>query len=146
MMFEHQRLLINRFGRNNGNEVKILWFFFNHVISKALLASLIVCEQGRTGLFLHLAREIEQKTGFSGYYCKKSIMGRPPTLPLKKKDGWYLEVRNKGAKSGTVLIRDTEEAMHLAARLYQNTKDVIIMGEHRNGKKVESEKKKGKKA
>lgn len=146
MMFEHQRLLINRFGRNDGNEVKILWFFFNHVISKALLASLIVCEQGRTGLFLHLAREIEQKTGFSGYYCKKSIMGRPPTLPLKKKDGWYLEVRNKGAKSGTVLIRDTEEAMHLAARLYQNTKDVIIMGEHRNGKKVESEKKKGKKA
>jgi hypothetical protein len=93
---------------------------------------------------LHLAREIEQKTGFSGYYCKKRIMGRPPTLPLKKKDGWYLEVRNKGAKTGTVLIRDTEEAMHLAARLYQNTKDVILLGEHRNGKKVEGEKKKKK--
>jgi hypothetical protein len=62
-------------------------------------------------------------------------MGRPPTLPLKKKDGWYLEVRNKGAKTGTVLIRDTEEAMQLAGRLYQNTKDVILLGEHRNGKK-----------
>lgn len=72
-------------------------------------------------------------------------MGRPPTLPLKKKDGWYLEVRNKGAKTGTVLIRDTEEAMLLAARLYQNTKDVILLGEHRNGKKVEGEKKKAKK-
>jgi hypothetical protein len=34
--------------------------------------------------------------------------------------------------------------MHLAARLYQNTKDVILLGEHRNGKKVETEKKKKK--
>jgi hypothetical protein len=71
-------------------------------------------------------------------------MGRPPTLPLKKKDGWYLEIRNKGAKTGTVLIRDTEDAMNLAARLYQNTKDVIILGEHRNGKRVEDGKKKKK--
>jgi hypothetical protein len=73
-------------------------------------------------------------------------MGRPPTLPLKKKDGWYLEVRNKGAKTGTVLIRDTEEAMLLAAKMYQNTKDVIILGEHRNGKKVDDSTKKKKKA
>lgn len=73
-------------------------------------------------------------------------MGRPPTLPLKKKDGWYLEVRNKGAKTGTVLIRDSEEAMLVAAKMYQNTKDVIILGEHRNGKKVEDSTKKKKKA
>ena len=50
-------------------------------------------------------------------------MGRPPVLPKKKKDGFYLELRNKGAKSGIIVIRDT--------------KDVIILGEHRNGKKVE---------
>jgi len=74
-------------------------------------------------------------------------MGRPPTLPLKKKDGWYLEIRNKGAKTGTVLIRESEEAMLLAAKMYQNTKDVILLGEHRNGKPVDnSEKKKKKKA
>jgi len=71
-------------------------------------------------------------------------MGRPPTLPLKKKDGWYLEIRNKGAKSGTVLIRDTEDAMQLAGRLYQNTKDVILLGEHWNGKRVDDPKKKKK--
>ncbi|HYG02180.1 MAG TPA: hypothetical protein VD927_07010 [Chryseosolibacter sp.] len=64
-------------------------------------------------------------------------MGRPPVLPKKKKDGFWLEVRNKGADSGTILIRDTYEAMMQAAKMYQNTKDVIILGEHRNGKKVQ---------
>jgi hypothetical protein len=65
-------------------------------------------------------------------------MGRPAVLPKKKKDGFWLEVRNKGAKSGgTILIRDTYEAMMLASRQYQSTKDVIILGEHRDGKRVE---------
>jgi hypothetical protein len=73
-------------------------------------------------------------------------MGRPPILPKKKKDGFYIEIRNKGAKTGTIIIRDTEEAMMQAVRQYQATKDIIIMGEHRNGKKVESAAKKSKKA
>jgi hypothetical protein len=68
----------------------------------------------------------------------KYNMGRPAVLPKKKKDGFWLEVRNKGAKSGgTILIRDSYEAMMLASRQYQSTKDVIILGEHRDGKKVE---------
>lgn len=67
-------------------------------------------------------------------------MGRPPVLPKKKKDGFWFEVRNKGAKTGMILIRDSHEAMMQAARMYQNTKDVIILGEHRNGKKVEESK------
>lgn len=64
-------------------------------------------------------------------------MGRPPILPKKKKDGWYIEVRNKGAKSGLILIRDSQEAMMQAARQYHTTKDVIVLGEHRGGKRVE---------
>jgi hypothetical protein len=71
-------------------------------------------------------------------------MGRPAILPKKKKDGFYLELRNKGAKSGIIIIRDTEEAMMQAVKQYQNSKDVIIMGEHRNGKKVEGTSKKKK--
>jgi hypothetical protein len=71
-------------------------------------------------------------------------MGRPPVLPKKKKDGFYLEIRNKGAKSGTIIIRDTEDAMMMAVRQYQNTKDVIILGEHRNGKRLDDPKKKKK--
>ena len=72
-------------------------------------------------------------------------MGRPPVLPKKKKDGFYLEIRNKGAKTGTIIIRDTEAAMMMAVRQYQNTKDVIILGEHRNGKRVEEAKESKKK-
>jgi hypothetical protein len=71
-------------------------------------------------------------------------MGRPAVLPKKKKDGFWLEVRNKGADSGTILIRDTYEAMMQAAKMYQNTKDVIILGEHRNGKRVVVDKEKAK--
>lgn len=63
-------------------------------------------------------------------------MGRPPILPKKKKDGYYIEIRNKGAKSGTIIIRDTEQAMLQAARQYETTKDVIILGKHENGKRV----------
>lgn len=65
-------------------------------------------------------------------------MGRPPVLPKKKKDGFWLDIRNKGANSGVIIIRDTYEAMMQAARQYQITKDVIILGEHKNGKKVEA--------
>lgn len=67
-------------------------------------------------------------------------MGRPAVLPKKKKDGFWLEVRNKGADSGTILIRDTYEAMIQASKMYQNTKDVILLGEHKNGKKVQEAK------
>lgn len=73
-------------------------------------------------------------------------MGRPPVLPIKKKDGWWLEVRNKGAKSGMILIRESQKAMMQAAKQYETTKDVIILGEHKNGKKVVEEKKKKEKA
>lgn len=70
-------------------------------------------------------------------------MGRPPILPKKKKDGFYIEIRNKGSKSsGTIIIRDTREAMMQAARMYEISKDVNILGEHRNGKRVDEAKKK----
>jgi len=72
-------------------------------------------------------------------------MGRPPILPKKKKDGFWLEIRNKGAKTGTIIIRDSRQAMLQVVKQYENTKDVIILGEHKNGKKVDdaASKKKG---
>jgi hypothetical protein len=73
-------------------------------------------------------------------------MGRPPVLPKKKKDGFWLEVRNKGARSGTILIRDSHQAMMQAAKQYEMTKDVIILGEHKNGKKVVEDKAKARKS
>ncbi|MCB0481603.1 MAG: hypothetical protein KDC83_09230 [Flavobacteriales bacterium] len=61
-------------------------------------------------------------------------MGRPPTKPKKLKDGYYIEVRNKGASSGIKIVRDTEELMHQAVEEYTRTKQVTILGESIDGK------------
>jgi hypothetical protein len=48
-----------------------------------------------------------------------------------------LEVRNPGAASGIKLRRDSREEMNQAAREYAKTKEVIILGEVKNGKFIE---------
>ncbi|MCF6352287.1 MAG: hypothetical protein L3J06_04680 [Cyclobacteriaceae bacterium] len=68
-------------------------------------------------------------------------MGRPSTKPKKLKDGFYIEVRNKGAKSGLKIRRETEAQMLFAKKGYDKTKDVIIIGEVKNGKPVKKIKK-----
>jgi len=67
-------------------------------------------------------------------------MGRPPTKPKKLRDGFYIEVRNRGAASGIKLVRDTEEQMKHAIEEYSRTKDVIILGESVNGKFLKDKK------
>jgi len=68
-------------------------------------------------------------------------MGRPSTKPKKLKDGFYIEVRNKGAKSGLKIRRETEAQMLFAKKSYDKTKDVIVIGEVQNGKPIKKEKK-----
>ena len=68
-------------------------------------------------------------------------MGRPPTKPGKLKDGFYIEVRNKGSKSGVKIRRDTNESMLDAAKDYEKTKDVVMMGEFKNGSPVNAKRK-----
>ena len=68
-------------------------------------------------------------------------MGRPATKPTKLKDGFYLEIRNKGSKSGIKIRRDTEKAMLIAVKEYQRVKDVVILGEYLNGKPLSKRKK-----
>lgn len=59
-------------------------------------------------------------------------MGRPPTKPKRFKDGFYIEVRNKGANAGMKIHFDTENEMKGAAEMYTlNKKEVIILGEHK---------------
>jgi len=60
-------------------------------------------------------------------------MGRPSTKQKSLKDGFYLELRNKGAKTGIRIRRDTEQQMMDAATEYKRTKQVIILGETKNG-------------
>lgn len=61
-------------------------------------------------------------------------MGRPPTKPKKLKDGFYVEVRNIGSKSGIKIRRDDEVTLQHAIEEYERTKEVIILGELKNGK------------
>lgn len=59
-------------------------------------------------------------------------MGRPPTKPKRFKDGFYIEVRNKGANAGMKIHFDSDHEMKGAAEMYtMNKKEVIILGEHK---------------
>jgi len=72
-------------------------------------------------------------------------MGRPSTKPKKLKDGFYLEVKNQGAKSGIKIRRDTHDEMMLAKKNFERTKEVKVLGEVIDDKFVNDKKKKRKK-
>ncbi|MBL4656323.1 MAG: hypothetical protein COA57_10610 [Flavobacteriales bacterium] len=65
-------------------------------------------------------------------------MGRPPTRPKELRDGFYIEIRNKGSKTGVKIRRDTKEQMVIAIKEYEKTKDVVVLGEFKKGKSVKS--------
>ncbi|MCB0401421.1 MAG: hypothetical protein KDD41_05015 [Flavobacteriales bacterium] len=63
-------------------------------------------------------------------------MGRPATKPTELRDGFYIEVRNKGSKNGIRLRRESRKAMEAAVKEYQRMKEVVVLGEYKNGKPV----------
>ena len=63
-------------------------------------------------------------------------MGRPPTRAKKLRDGFYIEIRTKGATSGIKIIRENEEEMIQAIKEYEKAKEIIVLGESKNGKWV----------
>jgi len=72
-------------------------------------------------------------------------MGRPSTREKKLKDGFYIEVRNKGSKTGIKLRRETQEEMEQTVIDYERSKDIVVLGESKNGKWVNELTKKKKK-
>jgi hypothetical protein len=62
-------------------------------------------------------------------------MGRPVTREIKLKDGFYIEVRSKGAVKGVKIRRDSYNEIQSAMRQYKNAYDVHYLGEMKNGKK-----------
>mgnify|MGYP000073645322 CR=1 FL=1 len=64
-------------------------------------------------------------------------MGRPPTRPGRLRDGYYIEVKSKGSKSGIKLRSDTLEEMKQQAVHYGKTKEVTVLGQYVNGKPVD---------
>jgi len=66
-------------------------------------------------------------------------MGRPSTKPKDLKDGFYIEIRNKGAKTGIKIRRDTEAQMLAAIEEYKKIKEVVVLGESKKGKWVKND-------
>ena len=66
-------------------------------------------------------------------------MGRPATKPTKLKDGYYIEIRNKGSRSGIKLYSHSKLQMHRAIKMYERSKEVLILGESVNGKFVDKQ-------
>ncbi len=64
-------------------------------------------------------------------------MGRPATKPKDLRDGFYIEVRNKKSSSGVKIRRDTKKQLKEAIEEYKESKDIVVLGESRNGKMVE---------
>ena len=46
--------------------------------------------------------------------------------------------RNRNSNSGVKIRRDNSDQMYRAAKEYERSKDVIILGKYKNGKLVES--------
>ena len=63
-------------------------------------------------------------------------MARPSTRGVRLKDGFYIEVRNKGAQSGIKIHRDSYEAAQMALNSYGKMHDVQYVGQVENGKIV----------
>ena len=64
--------------------------------------------------------------------------GRPPSGPPVFRDGFYIEVRNRGTDpgSGVKLRKETEAEMLAAAEEYRKIKLVIVLGEYKNGERL----------
>lgn len=61
-------------------------------------------------------------------------MPRPSILPKNERNGFYIEVKNKGKATGMKLRSETMEAMLENAKLNKLYKDVTILGEFKDGK------------
>ena len=60
-------------------------------------------------------------------------MGRPATKKKALRNGFYIEIRNKNSKSVVKIRRENKEQMLLAAKNYERSKEVILLGEIKNG-------------
>jgi hypothetical protein len=60
--------------------------------------------------------------------------GRAGNGNIQLKNGFYVEVCNKGYKKGMKIWSEDKKGMDDIARMYTGHKDVIILGEYRAGK------------
>jgi hypothetical protein len=58
--------------------------------------------------------------------------GRPKVGQVQLRDGFYIEVCNRGIKKGMKIRSESKKTMEDATLLY-SYKEVIILGEYKNG-------------
>lgn len=61
-------------------------------------------------------------------------MARPITREIKLKNGFYIEVRQKGASRGIKIRRESHDQIQLALKRYENIYTVRYIGEVKDGK------------
>ena len=66
-------------------------------------------------------------------------MARPKTRPINLKDGFYIEVRNPGSGSGILIRRKSMAEVQNTMQIYRKSKDVILRGEVKDGKWLDSQ-------
>ncbi|MCK5104597.1 MAG: hypothetical protein KAR17_17350 [Cyclobacteriaceae bacterium] len=68
-------------------------------------------------------------------------MARPVTREVKLKDGFYLELRQRGEHRGIKIWRESYNQIQMAMARYENMYDVHYVGEVKNGKVIKASKK-----
>ena len=89
---------------------------------------MMIISEINDGLKLNLLYFAHMKTQMS--------KGRPSTKPARLKDGFYVEIKNKGASNKIMMRSDDRDGMMDIVRKYQAIKDVTVLGEHKNDKWV----------
>jgi hypothetical protein len=64
----------------------------------------------------------------------QSKKGRPPTKKVGLKEGFYIEVKNKGSQSGIKLRKENMMQVEMAIKQYEKIKIVQYVGQVKNGK------------
>jgi len=59
--------------------------------------------------------------------------GRPRTAEAQLKNGFYIEIFDKGVKKGMKIRSESKHDMETNAKLYGQYKQVTILGEYKNG-------------
>ena len=62
--------------------------------------------------------------------------GRPRLRQVTLRNGFYIEVCNKGVKKGVKIRSENKQDMETAATQYGSYKDVIILGEYKAGEPI----------
>lgn len=59
--------------------------------------------------------------------------GRPRVSDVQLKNGFYIEVCDRGVKRGMKIRSENKKDMEVNASLYSKYKEVTILGEYKNG-------------